>query len=525
MEAYFARLSESMTRSEEEAAARQSGATAASIGAAAVDHLNETASVPARLAFLNSLAAQEARRPGPRVALATTTGADLLSMRRELLPWLQYHTALGVAHFYVLYDGQDAAAVAALEALHHVTVFHIHPPWASAKEEALAAARGMRSGSWTERVGNYRLMAVQAYCESLALETARRDGMDWMLHLDPDELFYPASPAFSIRQALAIVPSHVASVRFLNHEGQPEAMDLTNKYEQVTLFRRHKHWVTPEAHVYRSRLRLGGADTFLLLYANGKAAVRVDAPGVRSAGPHFFDGDASPRWRTATNPTGAFSTLVSDAHAILHYVYSYVSDVRDRARRSCPPAYLTAVRAGDTSSLADCLIIPADREAFVAAAQGEEQARKFFAARMVLSEGSRIRCRGRTKPAPLDGEEAGGMDVRLVHQQEPVGSAPQDRVGTQRRRAQAAEEGEAVEGWCTLHDIDRFKYLTVKLGLYERIAAPSVLLKSHEREIQQFWLGREAGEEGRGGSQGVPPQTKTREVEEILQGREAGLLL
>ena len=34
---------------------------------------------------------------------------------------------------------------------------------------------------------------------------------------------------------------------------------------------------------------------FLLLYANGKSAVRVDAPGVRQMGPHFFAGDASPR--------------------------------------------------------------------------------------------------------------------------------------------------------------------------------------------------------------------------------------
>lgn len=35
---------------------------------------------------------------------------------------------------------------------------------------------------------------------------------------------------------------------------------------------------------------------FLTLYANGKSAVRVDAPGVRHLGPHFFVGDASPRW-------------------------------------------------------------------------------------------------------------------------------------------------------------------------------------------------------------------------------------
>ena len=35
---------------------------------------------------------------------------------------------------------------------------------------------------------------------------------------------------------------------------------------------------------------------FLTLYANGKSAVRVDAPGVRPLGPHFFTGNPSPRW-------------------------------------------------------------------------------------------------------------------------------------------------------------------------------------------------------------------------------------
>lgn len=36
-----------------------------------------------------------------RACLAATTSADVWGVRRELLPWLQYHTELGVAHFYV----------------------------------------------------------------------------------------------------------------------------------------------------------------------------------------------------------------------------------------------------------------------------------------------------------------------------------------------------------------------------------------------------------------------------------------
>ena len=36
-----------------------------------------------------------------RACLAATISSDVWGVRRELLPWLQYHTELGAAHFYV----------------------------------------------------------------------------------------------------------------------------------------------------------------------------------------------------------------------------------------------------------------------------------------------------------------------------------------------------------------------------------------------------------------------------------------
>ncbi len=34
---------------------------------------------------------------------------------------------------------------------------------------------------------------------------------------------------------LAGQPDHISAVRFLNYEGQPEAVDLVNRFEQVIL--------------------------------------------------------------------------------------------------------------------------------------------------------------------------------------------------------------------------------------------------------------------------------------------------
>jgi len=43
----------------------------------------------------------------------------------------------------------------------------------------------------------------------------------------------PGMPAFLAD--LAGQPDHISAVRFLNYEGQPEAVDLVNRFEQVIL--------------------------------------------------------------------------------------------------------------------------------------------------------------------------------------------------------------------------------------------------------------------------------------------------
>ena len=50
--------------------------------------------------------------------------------------------------------------------------------------------------------------------------------------------------------------------------------------------------------------------------------MRVDAAGVRPLGPHFFAGEASPRWQTRDNPRGEWRDAVSDDSVVLHYAYS-----------------------------------------------------------------------------------------------------------------------------------------------------------------------------------------------------------
>lgn len=135
------------------------------------------------------------------MCLAATVAADVAAVRRELLPWMQYHAALGASRFYVsvsrlalklarrscqgptpcdshgpphmlppclqlLYDGQDAEAVRLLGTLRRVTLVHIHPPFASAAASAKfrlyqGAASSTASRQWGGQPGNFELMVKQ----------------------------------------------------------------------------------------------------------------------------------------------------------------------------------------------------------------------------------------------------------------------------------------------------------------------------------------------------------------------------
>lgn len=134
--------------------------------------------------------------------------ADLWGVRREILPWLQYHTELGVTRFYVstrvpqiqpqslpsvstcnrqsspagvtcslplplpkhlasallpqlLYDGADPTAVELLSRIRHVRLMHLHEPWASAQERAAFEFYSQQAKQWAGQPGNYELMVKQ----------------------------------------------------------------------------------------------------------------------------------------------------------------------------------------------------------------------------------------------------------------------------------------------------------------------------------------------------------------------------
>ena len=62
--------------------------------------------------------------------------------------------------------------------------------------------------------------------------------MDWILHVDTDELVYPGgAPEYSLQRLLGSVPEDVDCLVFPNWESMPERDDVSDPFTEVCRIR------------------------------------------------------------------------------------------------------------------------------------------------------------------------------------------------------------------------------------------------------------------------------------------------
>eukprot|EP00198_Chlamydomonas_reinhardtii_P002819 XP_001692155.1 predicted protein [Chlamydomonas reinhardtii] len=200
-----------------EAVKKQALPTSAALGLAPWDLMHELETIPARIKFLNDLyrdvCTNASGVPGPGMQVA--------------------------------FQGRDEATYRALLQLAPL----LDMAWLE------HAARD----DWGRRPGNWRLMSKQGYCGNIAFERARRDGMNWMAHIDADELLIPS---VSLAAELAAAPAWAGYLKMHNHEAVIESFEVVNKYEEVTLFKTHDQTLPNRTSDIQWRFRLGTYGTF-----------------------------------------------------------------------------------------------------------------------------------------------------------------------------------------------------------------------------------------------------------------------
>lgn len=186
--------------------------------------------------------------------------------------FVRHYAALGFVKLLLYLDDPEDAARLVLEASGWVQAGFV---------ELVAVDEGLKRvwpslPSW-RRVGHFAEMEVQSrqiLNNEHALLRARQLGVDWLLHVDSDELLCLPSVAPDFFSRLSY--RGCTMYTFTNVEGVPEAADSTDVLQSVRVFRQNMGRVprNPNAGVafFRWQLRLGG---WFISYENGKSAVNV----------------------------------------------------------------------------------------------------------------------------------------------------------------------------------------------------------------------------------------------------------
>ncbi len=188
--------------------------------------------------------------------------------------FIRYHLAIGVEHIFLFFDDPLDEAIEVARQFEQVT--------AIPSDDALRERqRGLRSYPGVAKFA-HEVMARQILNVETAIELAWKMRLDWIIHIDGDELFYGPMP---VSQFFDCVPHAIGQISFRNFEGVPETWNVANYFREVTLFKRHDHLLPPSwPHEYRL---FHSRENYLLGYGNGKSAARVTAD-LQPSGVHCF---------------------------------------------------------------------------------------------------------------------------------------------------------------------------------------------------------------------------------------------
>lgn len=217
---------------------------------------------------------------GPVIVTTLRAAGSLLD------DFIAYHRAVGFGRLYLVFDDPADPDRLRVEGQPGVEAIAGDAAWrARWRDSPLYAELGASV--------DQEVMARQLLNASLVADMARRDGFDWLLHIDIDELFHPpGGDARALFHALRDQPVDV--VGFPNMEAVPENEILDRPFADVTLFKvpveELRRLVSTDpllAETLRRSHRFGAA--FFNLYSNGKSAVRLADPRLQPFGVHDFD--------------------------------------------------------------------------------------------------------------------------------------------------------------------------------------------------------------------------------------------
>lgn len=287
----------------------------------------------------------------PKICITTSTSAGL----EQILPWIFYHKVIGVSTFFLFVEGKAASPSVSkvLESILEVKVIY-----RTRELEAQQAKSRIWNETWLSsffyKPCNYELFVKQSLNMEMAIVMAREANLDWILHLDTDELIHPAGTReYSLRKLLSDVPENVDMVVFPNYESSVERDDIKDPFSEVSLFKKNYDHLPKDTYFGNYKESTRGNPNYFLTYGNGKSAARIQ---------HHLRPNGAHRWHNyMKNP----NEIKLDEAAVLHYTYTKFSDLTSRRDRcGCKPTKDDVKR---------CFMLEFDRAAFIIASTATEE--------------------------------------------------------------------------------------------------------------------------------------------------------
>jgi hypothetical protein len=260
--------------------------------------------------------ANERQKMDQKIAIVTTLkgGRDVLDS------FLTYHLALGFTHIFLFFDDPEDPTIRLALKYRDVTIMRrnerLRQMWQTTR--VLQLRRGYEQFIGTE------VMARQMLNTEVSIKLALEKKIDWLLHIDIDELFYLQRGTLP-EHFQSLTQQNIEHVTYHNYEAIPETLHIKDYFKETTLFK-----INPATSAlanteekWRPIIKLIPQlpERFFLYYKIGKSAVRLNEQVIPES-VHSFEFLEQPRLtpppvETADAQPPKFIT--SEEAVILHY--------------------------------------------------------------------------------------------------------------------------------------------------------------------------------------------------------------
>lgn len=211
--------------------------------------------------------------------MKTSIVTTLRNVNTTIDYFVAYHLSIGFDHLYLFFDDPNDEGF---------NQYRNHPAVTAIRHDAALRRLWMttKAASYNYAFADREVMARQVMNVDLALRMAQDAGIDWLLHIDADELFY--TPHQSVNEHfISLSTQGICVARYLNHEAVPEIDCIQNFFEEVSLFKRNRKTLTQNQTKWLMS-NLNRRSPYFYFYKNGKSAA-IASPNTHPYGVHDFE--------------------------------------------------------------------------------------------------------------------------------------------------------------------------------------------------------------------------------------------